>query len=67
MLSEPFVVATCDYCPATEEVPLMDLGRQGYDDRNVRATLESWGWTLNDAGEDMCPDCSFECTVEGVE
>ena len=64
MLSEPCVVATCNYCRTTEEVPLTALGRNAYDERNVRATLESWGWTLNDVGEDMCPDCSFECTVE---
>jgi hypothetical protein len=63
MLSEPVVFIKCDFCSVTEEVTLTALARGAYDERNVRSTLEEWGWTLSDLNEDMCPDCSFECSI----
>lgn len=60
MRSDAYIKVTCDRCEAEEEISLTATAQRGYDERNVDGELKQLGWTVNDMGDDLCPECTAE-------
>jgi len=60
MISDAVVIAECDCCGDTAQIPL-EAGARGnyhYDEERVRAVLASNGWVAS-GDQDYCsPDCA---------
>lgn len=56
MLGEPILIATCDGCGDEIACGLTATARGGYDERNVKADIESQGWLIRGDGH-YCPNC----------
>ena len=58
MISDAYVMVTCDKCGTSDEVELTALAQRGsYDTRNVRSRIESWGWSVGTDDTVLCGDC----------
>jgi hypothetical protein len=64
MISDAYVIATCDKCmETTQEVQLTSIvgNPPAYDMRNVRGALEARGWVLGEGLDAAtCPECKGE-------
>jgi hypothetical protein len=51
------ITVDCDRCgESLDEMPLTPLAGGGWDDRNVKRTLESYGWRVT-KDADICDNC----------
>ena len=66
MLSDAFIVATCNKCSETVEIELTALAKPGaYDMREVESNLEREGWVTvlkvtHSGNEHYCSNCVEE-------
>lgn len=57
MIGEAYIKVWCNRCKREEDVELTRTAR-GWDDRDVKSTLESWGWLYIDDDTQYCEECS---------
>lgn len=68
MISDAYVVATCDTCETAEEIPLTALAHRGsYDMRNVKGELKRLGWKDLGDGNLICDSCIEDEEAYGQE
>ena len=64
MINDPWITATCDKCGGeSEQMDLCSLAGGGWDERNIKRTLEREGWKV-DGNNAYCEDCSAEMAEE---
>ena len=65
MISDAYVMVTCDNCSESQEVELTALGSRGsWDERGVKRHLERDGWQVD---PDLCELCVETLAEEAAE
>ena len=54
--SDAYIKVACDKCKHEEEVELTAIACKGWDERNVKTVLKTYGWLCDD-NQEICESC----------